>query len=258
MLDYNYYKLYSNLYSFKKKLDYSCNLITKVIKKSKTPYIAWSGGKDSTALMYLITQYLGYKDILVFCQKDDLDFPNEIDYINRLSKKYDLNLKLYTPLESVFDYIINNNIDVISKDIHDKSNIITKKFFLSLIKKFIKIYNPDTVFMGLRIEESGNRRMNYVVNGDSYYCKYDKMGHCNPLSMWTTDDIFSFLIINNVEIFELYNTAITIKDADNIRKSWWLPTNYLIGDGQVRFIKENYPNLFNKLKENYPELSAIV
>ena len=244
----------AKLISFKDKVRYSKDLIHSVMDKIKNPYVAWSAGKDSTALMYIITQDCGYKDSLIFSEKDDCDFPDEKDYLLKLKQKYNLNLEIVEPKESMWEYLIKNKIDL-QESIHKKQHEITKKFFIECIERF-KSNHPeiDGYFMGLRNEESKYRLMNYAQRGEFYFKKSEQLWVCNPLSKWSATDIFSYLLINKVPILSVYLKASNIRLAENIRKSWWMPAGSNIRYGGITFLKMEYPELFIKLIKAFPEL----
>jgi 3'-phosphoadenosine 5'-phosphosulfate sulfotransferase (PAPS reductase)/FAD synthetase len=219
------------------------------------PYITWSAGKDSTALVYLITQEMGHKDMLIFCQKDDCDYPGEKEYVLELIQKYSLNVEIVEPEESMWEYVCSNDIDL-RYNIHAKSNIITKKFFLSCINRFMGAHPEiDGYFMGLRADESKSRSINYAKRGMLYYKKTDNKIVCNPLSLWTVYDVFAYLVGNNVPILDVYLKTSCYQTAEKIRKAWWLPDiANKITEGGMLDLKVNYPELYFKLIRNKPEL----
>ena len=255
MFDERKYKLNAKLSSFKNKVEKSKKIIEEMMTKCKKPYIAWSGGKDSTALVYLITQEVGYNDILIFCEKDDCDFPDEKGYVQNLIQKYKLNCDIIEPEISMWNYIIQHKTDL-DDDIHAKSNNITKKFFLECIKRFTDKHNPDGVFMGLRNQESKARFFNFIKKGAFYMTDYDNLYHCNPLSKWTVNDVFSYMIINDIPILPVYKKVSSIRQAEEIRKSWWIPSGLQIQRGYVLFLRKEYPELYQKLKRHFPKVAS--
>lgn len=258
MFDTSKYIINSKLKSYKYKVEESKKVIDEMFDMSKKPYIAWSGGKDSTALVYLITQDMGFKNTLIFCQKDDCDFPDEMDYVSGLIDKYKLNCDIIQPSESMWNYIVEHKVDLLN-EIHKKSNDVTKKFFTECINKFLKKHTPDCAVMGLRKYESKARLFNFYKHKHLYHCKYDNLLHCNPISNWTYTDVFSYMIEKDIPILPLYKKVDLLKGEDSIRKSWWIPssTNVQLFGGVV-FLKTHYPELYNKLREFFPEIACSV
>lgn len=257
MFDTKKYILNSKLNTYKRRIEESQKIISETLDKVEKPYIAFSGGKDSTVLTHFITQKMGYKDILLFSQKDDCDFPEEKEYTENLIKIWNLNCEIVEPEESVWDYIISHKMSI-DKDIHTHTHELTKKFFIECINKFIKKHNPDCVFMGLRNQESRARRMNYYIKGVTYSTKYDNLIHCNPLSLWKVEDIFSYLITNDIPIMPIYKKANSIKEAEEIRIAWWLPSGIHISFGYVLFLRTEYPELYEKIRQYFPEIAGAV
>ena len=92
--------------------------------ENSKPYMSWSAGKDSTALLHLVLQEKS--DIKVFTEKDDLDFPGEIEYVKRMQKRYNVNLDIVSPevkLQSILD-----DYDLLD-DIHSRKTDFSQKYF---------------------------------------------------------------------------------------------------------------------------------
>lgn len=72
----------------------------------------------------------------------------------------------------------------------------------------------DVIFKGLMAAESRPRKTNFVTRGYLFKSHRDHLGtdpfwHCNPLSIWTDDDIWAYIKRFNVPYAPLYNMGWT-------------------------------------------------
>lgn len=79
----------------------------------------------------------------------------------------------------------------------------------------------DVIFKGLMAAESRTRQTNFVTRGYLFESHRPHLGgkggdpfwHCNPLSIWTDDDIWAYIRRYNVPYADLYNMGWTDKDG---------------------------------------------
>lgn len=240
------YRIYARLSIFKKRLKRAKKVIDEAMSCCDSWYIACSGGKDSVALAHLVNEQYPY--VPVWSEKDDCDFPGEEEYITHLADKYNWDLTIERPPVSLWEEA--KKISLCS-DIHSRDSIFSSKWFYKMVDAQEKKYKG--VFIGLRKEESRARLMNYACRGHLYQKKNGKYV-CNPLSTWTADDTFAYLICNDIPIFEIYSkTLFHDGDPGRIRKAWFLP-GQAARKGQAAWLKYYYPEIFNKLVEIDPQV----
>ena len=76
----------------------------------------------------------------------------------------------------------------------------------------------DVIFKGLMAAESRTRQTNFVTRGYLFKSHRDHLGtdpffHCNPLSIWTDDDIWAYIKRFNVPYSALYDMGWTDEDG---------------------------------------------
>jgi 3'-phosphoadenosine 5'-phosphosulfate sulfotransferase (PAPS reductase)/FAD synthetase len=72
----------------------------------------------------------------------------------------------------------------------------------------------DVIFKGLMAAESRTRQTNFATRGYLFQSHRDHLGedpfwHCNPLSIWTDDDIWAYIKRFNVPYASLYDMGWT-------------------------------------------------
>lgn len=83
----------------------------------------------------------------------------------------------------------------------------------------------DVIFKGLMAAESRTRQTNFITRGYLFeshrdHLKGDSFWHCNPLSIWTDDDIWAYIHRFNVPYATLYDMGWT----DKIKKEGYYET----------------------------------
>ncbi len=251
-MDYqSYYNLHSKLLSYKANIDLAKSVIDRFLDKDLKFTVNISGGKDSTVLMHLCN--LLSPGIKMVSEKDDLDYPNEKEYLLELKSRYNLNLDIITPDVNLLDVLKDH--DFLS-DIHSRGKDFSDKYFYNLLSKYQTENKVTGIFIGLRAEESKKRKKNFQVKGHIYQ-KKDEMFVCQPIAHLTVKDIFAYLFSNDIPIFDIYFKTNFVGSPENIRKSWILPS-FASSKGQALWLKYYYPEQFNILSKINPEIRCYI
>jgi 3'-phosphoadenosine 5'-phosphosulfate sulfotransferase (PAPS reductase)/FAD synthetase len=252
--DYEYWKklylAHSKTNSFKKNIQKSKDIISEFLNLGVKSYISWSCGKDSTAMMHLILSL--NKDIKVVSEKDDMDFPEEKEYLNEMVKLYNIDIDVISPDVNLWDIIINHNI---VEDIHSKGVDFSDKYFYNLLREYSEKNKYKGILLGLRAGESRGRLMNLKVHRYIYYNQNFKQVFCQPIAEWTAKDVFAYLFSNNIPILPVYFKTNFVNSPEDIRKSWILPGNRA-SEGNASWLRYYYPSIFKKLCIIHPELRS--
>jgi phosphoadenosine phosphosulfate reductase len=251
-MDIELYKLNAEMNTYKSRLKQATVQIHRAFEISKCWYVAWSGGKDSTVLAHLVSRL--YPGTVIWSEKDDCDFPGELEYVKNTAKRFDWNLELTIPEESLWAEVAKGGLKL-CEDIHSRGKAFSDDFFYAAIEK--QEQKHAGVFLGLRGEESRGRYMNFKQRGFIYQRKNGKYT-CIPLAKWSGIDIFSYLITNEIPIFDIYyKTKFHEDDPTRIRKSWVLPGSHA-RKGYCAWLRYYYPEIFLKLAAIYPKVKSYV
>lgn len=245
-----YYNSQSKLY--KNLLMKTEDIIKRFLDLDVKTTVNLSGGKDSVVMSHFVAKIK--PDIKIVSEKDDMDFPEELDYIQSLQKRYKWNMDILQPEVKLWDIITNHDI---TQDLHSKNTEFSGEYFYKLLKEYQKANNVKGVFLGLRNQESKGRFMNFKVKSQIYYNKDWSTLICTPLSLWSAKDIFTYLFANDIPVMSVYFKTQFIGHPEKIRKSWILPSSQT-NEGQALWLKYYYPDIFNKLSQIKPELRAFV
>lgn len=270
-----------------RKVGFSIARIVEWYSRNKGKvYVAFSGGKDSTVLLYLVRQL--YPDVpAVFCDTG-LEYPEIRDFV----RKFD-NVIFLKPKKTFHEMVKQFGYPVISKEISDSVAMARSKpggyyaqkfdpeskvskayggrFNFSRYKHLLdapfkmsayccrvmkknpsKVYEKQTgrvPYIGMLATEGRQRRMQWIKNGCNAFGKSRPTS--NPLSFWTDQDILRYAQIKKIDLAPVYGDIV----ADEKGK---LSCSKLQRTGCVfclfGILKDGEPNRMQKLKETHPRL----
>jgi len=234
-------------------------------------YVSFSGGKDSTVLLHLVRSI--YPEVKAVYVNTGLEYPE----INEFVKTID-NVEMIRPEMNFIKVIEKYGYPVVSKNVSryvrdlqnptdknqktrdirlgkhwGKVGILPKKW-LKLVdapfkcseqccdvmkKRPIKIFedkNKLKPFIGLMAEESRARKLKLSKGCNSFN---QKKPQSNPLSFWTTEDIWEYIKQFNVSYCKIYDSGIK-------------RTGCMFCMFGVHMEKE--PNRFQQMEKTHPQL----
>lgn len=116
----------------------------------------------------------------------------------------------------------------------------------------------DVIFKGLMAAESRSRMTSFLTRGELFAGHHrdhlpdgDPFWHCNPLGIWTDDDIWEYIRRYNVPYSSLYER--TWKDRDgNIKKvkrngCFGCATGIAFADNQMAVLRQIEPRIWDRL-----------
>ena len=231
--------------SFRRAVDSTKTLMDRASNRLGKSVVAWSGVKDSTVMTHLVCVELGIPST-VLCEKDDLDYPGEEDYVHRLGAEWGLNLRVIKPAVSPQAWVEARLATLLpGDDIHSRSAGLSKACFYHEMEAANRGFNA--VMLGLRAEESGMRRELRNAKGRIYKLASGQI-RILPIANWSGIDVYAYAVSRGIELLPVYK-CVGFMHADEpwrIRKSWWLPgssTRF----GQVAWLRRYYPSLYDKL-----------
>lgn len=241
--------LHARTQRFRRAVDLAKRTAERALEGAVTPSVSWSGGKDSTALTHLLRVELGV-DVVAMCEKDDLDYPGEEDYVRGLATSWGLRLEIVRPPVSPLGWLLQRRgLLSAGEDMHSRSAGLSKACFYGVMERANE--GHDLILWGLRAEESGRRRSLLTSKGANYTLK-SGMRRSAPLAFWTGLDVFTYLQAHGVEPLPVYRCCGWLPEHRRapwlIRKSWWIPGAHA-GHGAAAWLRRYWPSLYAKLAE---------
>jgi 3'-phosphoadenosine 5'-phosphosulfate sulfotransferase (PAPS reductase)/FAD synthetase len=235
-----------------KTQEYQSNLaeavlaIQEAIEKCKNPAVNFSFGKDSLVCMDIARQIK--PDILIINIDRGFggDVPDAMDTYKSYFSKNNINFKRVKTPQSIFEiYTEAGSLHKINKE-RVKRNLILG------IKKAIMEYRIDCSIIGLRAQESIGRNK-LKSRGNFYYTKSDGVFHCCPVLNWSSDQIWAYIVSNDLPYLKWYDLEAEFDGYGNSRYSNWAGL-YMYETGRIVRLKKTYPELYNIFASEFPEV----
>lgn len=244
----------STLSSYKRRKKQAIDVCKEQLQTHNSPYVALSGGKDSVAMAFIVDEAARAvgKDFSLWLHMSDASFPGTLETCEKVSKMIHRRLDVYNHSQSAFELISNPQKKAFGK---------TGVFFDS-----VRAYNADKdlAFVGVRAGESKRRMKAAKAHGMTFHSK--SMGDsdvCNPLSWFSVYDVASVLYEYNAPIHPIYK-MFSIDNSNNSNgepkfiRLGYITSRDLLDKGTAVFLKTNYPDIYNKLVCNFPEIKNHV
>lgn len=224
--------LYSKTNNFKKKVNEAKEIIKRSLKVSKKPYVAFSGGKDSTVIYNLVKEFI--PEIKCIWSDDEWWLPETDEYIKS----------------------INNLIQIRTNAIH--TDWFKIKGDYDGLEDYAKQNNYDLVYLGLRAEESKDRKLNRIIKGNLYQVKKEELWHCCPINDWSWKDVWGFIYSNNLNYNKAYDKYDKMGIPFKYQRIGPFAVERVLKYGQLTLLKKGWSSLFNKFCKKYPEAGNLV
>lgn len=215
-MDYKTAELYSKLNSYKALVNKTSGFIRWALERVENPYVACSFGKDSSVMLDLILKETNDLPIYFFSRPET----ELLNNFSEVKKKWNLS-----------NLIIIQTKGYLENGLHEET-------------KLMKNTSYDSYFVGLRTEESVVRRITLRKYGNFYKNKNDKIRIC-PIAEWTTNDIATYILVNNLPVLNTY-----ITEGFNSRTTAGIPP--IETNNVLCLIKKNNVSNYNKLLKLLP------
>ena len=244
------YRLRARHRTFLLRVQESKEILREFFDKGLNSRVMWSGGKDSTAMLHLA--WTVNPNVYATSEKDDMDFPGEKEYVRHIADRYNIRLDVIEPSESIWDHVTRYDI---TEQIHSQGTAFSQRFFYNVLRDYQERNGVRGLIIGLRNQESNGRRINYHLRG-AIYEKRDGMHVCLPMAHWETQDVYAYLISQEIPILDVYFKTRFTKGPESIRKSWMLP-GVFAQDGQAAWLRYYYPQIYARLLHTNPEIGRF-
>jgi 3'-phosphoadenosine 5'-phosphosulfate sulfotransferase (PAPS reductase)/FAD synthetase len=227
-------------------------LIADMLLSHNAPYLALSGGKDSIAMAYIVdgvSTSCG-KEFRVWSHISDASFPGTVEIV------CDVCDQLNRPLD-----IFQSTVAFESAAEKDKRAFGKTGIFYDSIREYTK--DKDLSFVGVRAYESKRRMKAAKIKGASFFS--ESMGSvtvCYPLLWFRLEDVAAAIYEYNAPMHPIYSKQ-AVSKRNKFGEEQWVRLGYvtskdLLNKGTAVFLKLNYPDLYAKFAEAYPELRLYV
>lgn len=240
---------------FAVRVENARDVISRVLSSLERPYVAFSGGKDSTVLLHLVLEQRPQIPVLYVDQ--GMEYPDTYEYVKKIWHDWDLNLTWEHPDRDLWAmYDLGGFLDPDRPTDPVAAAEFSDSVFYGPIKKYSDRMNSDGFFMGLRADESHNRKLNFRRRG-FIYKKADGLVAVQPIADWSTKDVWAYITSNELPYNPIYDKT-KFQERNMIRVAPFGLGGWHVSLGSYVFMKYYYPELWNKFVSRYPLVRKYV
>jgi len=170
-------------------------------------YVAWSGGKDSTFLLFLVRQLA--PDVPVIFNNTGIEFPQTLEFVSRMVGEWKLNFTELHPEMTFWECVDKWGFPPPSRFRVGNKKTGTPRCCYHLkekpVIKFIKENNMKANFVGVTAWESWGRRITAGKLGLCHYSKTYGVCRIRPILFFRPDEIWYLTKKWGIPINPAYN-----------------------------------------------------
>lgn len=251
-----YYLLYSDSWTFKKKVERSMQLLEQARETGGKWGVSYSGGKDSTVVLDLAYQVFGNRLSVVHQTYGKETAPGNVEMFEWAKETYPIEfIEHEAPGElEAMRKVGHFFLEPQTKEEKDAVKWWWEQSFRSINKK-VKELGWNGHILGLRAEESRNRKMTIGKNGTLFFNQSHGLHECLPLATWSGRDVWAYIVSRDLKYNPIYDAAQSVEERDRLRNEIvFLAGSTSILRGQFAFWRKTYPDWLNELEKEFPEI----
>lgn len=235
------YDAHGQLASTRARVERTCRWLDQVLTTCRSPYVSFSGGKDSLAVLGLMCCVRPASQVVVVTQADDLDWPWKRAYCHRVIAQ--LGITDYEYCEST----------VSARDQLVAGAARIRGTFRHVLRAYAQRRGHDAAILGLRAAESRGRQLSRARRGRDYRTR-EGLRHLLPLADWSALDVMAWIQQCGLPLAPVYEW-----DDDGVppheRRMSWPVMPDLMAHGEARLLQRHEPGLWNALVAAAPHLT---
>jgi 3'-phosphoadenosine 5'-phosphosulfate sulfotransferase (PAPS reductase)/FAD synthetase len=226
--------LHAKTSGYLRKVDMARKIVDRaLVTPNALPYVALSGGKDSTVVYALAREQM--QNIPAVWSDDEWWLPETMEYIQRLQ-------------------LAGLDVRQIRTNAHHTDWFKVAGDYNG-IPDYAKQQDWGLCFLGLRQEESSARRVHLRKLGPLFFAQIDDFWHCNPIHDWTWRDVWAFIVSTGLDYNRAYDHLESIGIEPERQRIGPFAVERALGYGQLIILKRGWPELYNRFCAAHPEAS---
>lgn len=227
-------RLHARTNLYQRRLIAAREIIRQAIMLQLPSYVSLSGGKDSTVVYALVREVA--PGLPAVWSDDEWWLPETMEYIQRLQASGANVRQIRTNVQHTDWFTVSGDYNG--------------------IQDYAAQQGWQLVYLGLRQEESAARRVHLRTLGPLFCAKSDGVWHCNPLSTWTWQDTWAYILSEGIDYNRAYDRLEEIGVSPEHQRIGPLAVERVLQYGQMTILRRGWPELYNRFVARYPEAAS--
>lgn len=235
------YQLHFRLPRMRRRITEAEAAISEWLSRCQRPYVAWSTGKDSTVMLWLVLRQR--PDIEVVYFDADSALPDSVALMERLKAEWQLNLRVLKT-RPLLDTLAEYGLD------HPRIDYYTMRDTVHIPVRQLVAEGYDGVAVGIRSEESRERGLAAAKHAPLWRAKGTGLWTCWPLHNWSARDVWAFIVGHDIPYNAAYDKT-KFATIEDMRVSYWAGETGRTY-GRYAWLRYYYPELWRELVDRIP------
>jgi len=213
-------------------------------------YIAWSGGRDSTAAMVLALKISPNIPVVWF--HSGLEYPETEEYVHHLAHVLHLNLHIIQAQPSALELLKETGAWDHGAKLSESNNNMHEALVVAPSRVAHKEFGSGEI-LGLRAGESRGRYA-LLASGGGFYRRKEGYLVCCPIWQWSAVEVSGFLFREGIAENPVYEKLIRLGAPELAQRVGLLVDGNGVTMGRLTWLRAGWPELFSKLAQELPRL----
>lgn len=201
-------RAWANTDEHKARIKYAQQIIHTALEHNHKPYVAFSGGKDSTCVLHLVLQEK--PDVLVLhWDYGPYYIPRwlEAEFIENAERIGAKNIRVET--SNKYQQLKRKAVNVLGRE------------YLGRVLPGLKEEGYDLAFVGLRKEEGVKRKLRIKGNKS-----IGPISECWPVGDWLWKDVWAYIFSNGLPYASVYDKYAPVVGWDKVRLTTFFDSEF--------------------------------
>lgn len=214
-------------------------------------YCSISGGKDSLVAKHLIQQVYPGVPLVWVNQGYLAEWPDCVELIEFWRSRGE-NVVELCPVRDLWHLYLDLGLPLEGTMATKADKVINQRLMYDPLQEYQENYGIKGYSWGIRKDESRGRAMYLKKHGQIHQNKSDGLIVCSPVAWFSAKEIWQY-----IDMHKLYYPAMYDRDRATVRNGPPIGTTG-INWGRLADLRRNYPEIFFKLADQFPEVKNCV
>lgn len=249
------YRLHARMPGHRRQVDRARQIVERAVAEVPGRWAASiSGGKDSICLAHLLCQTSWDGPFFHYRTAEIPEANTEL--VRRIARRMNREL-IVKEIYGDWDFWEEKGRVILSASTEEDRKALAKhdRRYRESLESAVEDVGAAGMFIGMRADESGNRRRVVKTRGPLYFAASREQWACLPLAYWTGRDVWAYLLENDLPWLGRYDKS---EDREQERSEvtfiWGQNGDDIWSSGQAARIRDSDPEEWIRLCHKFPKL----